>query len=143
MQNFPIETLSLETRARDQMLEVTEYVQRLVRQNNVQNGMAIVCVPHTTAAITINENADPDVKHDLLQKLQRLIPKQESYYQHAEGNSDSHVKTSLVGNSVTVLIERGRLVLGTWQGIQFCEFDGPRQRKYLVKIVSFDPPTGD
>jgi secondary thiamine-phosphate synthase enzyme len=143
MRNFPIETLLLETRSRAQMLEVTEYIQRLVRQNKVQNGMAIVCVPHTTAAITINENADPDVKHDLLRKLEALIPKQESYYRHGEGNSDSHVKTSLVGNSVTVLIEGGRLVLGTWQGVQFCEFDGPRQRKYLVKIVSFDGPGVD
>jgi len=78
------------------------------------------------------------VKHDLLKKLEALIPKIEGYYQHAEGNSDSHLKTSLVGNSVTVLIDKGKLVLGTWQGIQFCEFDGPRTRNYLVKIVSFD-----
>jgi secondary thiamine-phosphate synthase enzyme len=138
MTNFPLFTQSLQTQSRSQMLEVTDWVQRLVSQNNVESGLAIVCVPHTTAAITINENADPDVKHDMLQKLETLIPHRESYYQHAEGNSDSHVKTSLVGNSVTVLIDRGKLVLGTWQGIQFCEFDGPRTRNYLVKIVSFD-----
>jgi secondary thiamine-phosphate synthase enzyme len=114
-----------------------------VSRERVQNGMVIVCVPHTTAAVTINENADPDVKHDMLAKLETLIPQRESYYRHGEGNSDSHVKTSLVGNSVTVLVEGGKLVLGTWQGIQFCEFDGPRSRKYQVKLVSFDRPTTD
>jgi secondary thiamine-phosphate synthase enzyme len=122
------------------MLEITDAVARVVAENNVHDGMVIVYVPHTTAAVTINENADPDVKHDLLQKLETMIPKQEPYYQHGEGNSDSHVKTSLVGNSVTVLIERGKLVLGTWQGIQFCEFDGPRSRSFVVKVVSFDRP---
>jgi len=143
MTNIPIATLTLQTKARAQMLEITDFVQRLISQHNVDSGLAIVCVPHTTAAVTINENADPDVKHDLLQKLETLIPKHESYYQHNEGNSDSHVKTSLVGNSVTVLIERGRLVLGTWQGIQFCEFDGPRTRNYQVKLVSFDRSQND
>jgi secondary thiamine-phosphate synthase enzyme len=138
MQNLPVIKQSLQTQSRSQMLEITDWVQRIVSQNNVESGLAIVCVPHTTAAITINENADPDVKRDLLKKLETLIPKEEPYYHHNEGNSDSHVKTSLVGNSVTVLIENGKLVLGTWQGIQFCEFDGPRTRTYLVKIVSFD-----
>jgi secondary thiamine-phosphate synthase enzyme len=122
------------------MLEITDAVARVVAENNVHDGMVLVYVPHTTAAVTINENADPDVKHDLLQKLETMIPKHEPYYQHGEGNSDSHVKTSLVGNSVTVLIERGKLVLGTWQGIQFCEFDGPRSRSFVVKVVSFDRP---
>jgi secondary thiamine-phosphate synthase enzyme len=138
MRNLPIITQPLRTTSRDQMLEITDHVQRLVAQNNIQSGLAIVCVPHTTAAITINENADPDVKHDMLEKLATLIPHRETYYQHGEGNSDSHVKTSLVGNSVTLVIEGGKLVLGTWQGIQFCEFDGPRSRKYLVKLVTFD-----
>ena len=138
MHNLPVQTETIKTTSRDQMIEITDRVQRLVKQNNIQNGMVIVCVPHTTAAVTINENADPDVKHDMLEKLAALIPHSETYYQHGEGNSDSHVKTSLVGNSVTVLIESGKLVLGAWQGIQFCEFDGPRQRKYLVKLVSFD-----
>jgi secondary thiamine-phosphate synthase enzyme len=92
----------------------------------------------TTAAVTINENADPDVKSDMLRKLETLVPKHEPYYRHSEGNSDSHVKTSLVGNSVTVLIENGQLVLGRWQGIWFCEFDGPRQRQMHVKLVSFE-----
>ena len=138
MSHLPIVTESLQTRARSEMVEITDRVQRHVTTERVQNGMAIVYVPHTTAAVTINENADPDVKHDMLRKLETLIPKREDYYQHGEGNSDSHVKTSLVGNSVTVLIERGKLILGTWQGIQFCEFDGPRTRSVHVKLVSFD-----
>lgn len=100
------------------------------------DGYAIVYVPHTTAAVTINENADPDVKSDMLKKLETLIPRREPYYEHGEGNSDSHVKTSLVGNSATVLIEDGKLVLGQWQGIYFCEFDGPREWEMMVKIIS-------
>ena len=140
MVNLPSVTRKLQTQSRSQMLEITDAVARVVSENNVQEGLVIVYVPHTTAAVTINENADPDVKHDLLQKLETMIPKHEAYYQHGEGNSDSHVKTSLVGNSVTVLIEGGKLILGTWQGIQFCEFDGPRSRSFVVKVVSFDRP---
>jgi len=138
MAHHPIITETLKTRGRGEMLEITDRVQRHVTAERIQDGMAIVYVPHTTAAVTINENADPDVKHDMLAKLDEMIPKEESYYRHGEGNSDSHVKTSLVGNSVTVLIEGGKLILGTWQGIQFCEFDGPRTRSFLVKLVSFD-----
>jgi secondary thiamine-phosphate synthase enzyme len=143
MATFPLAVETIQTQSRSQMIEITDRVRRLVQRERVADGLVVVCVPHTTAGVTINENADPDVKHDMLQKLEELIPRHESYYRHGEGNSDSHVKTSLVGNSVTVLIEGGKLVLGTWQGIQFCEFDGPRERKFLVKIVSFDPPTGD
>ena len=143
MRTLPIVTEPLATKSRSEMIEVTDRVQRLVTMNKIQTGMAIVYVPHTTAAVTINENADPDVKHDLLKKLDALIPKAEPFYRHGEGNSDSHLKTSLTGNSVTVLIERGKLILGTWQGIQFCEFDGPRTRSFLVKIVSFDRPGVD
>jgi secondary thiamine-phosphate synthase enzyme len=138
MAHHPIITETIKTRSRGEMLEVTDRVQRHVTVERIQDGMAIVYVPHTTAAVTINENADPDVKHDMLAKLEEMIPKEESYYRHGEGNSDSHVKTSLVGNSVTVLIEGGKLILGTWQGIQFCEFDGPRTRSFLIKLVSFD-----
>ena len=138
MHNIRIFNQSIKTQSRSQMIDITRAVQDLVHQNNVEEGFAIIYVPHTTAAVTINENADPDVKHDLLRKLSELIPKSEAYYQHNEGNSDSHVKTSLVGNSVMVLISRGKLVLGTWQGIQFCEFDGPRDREFLVKIVTLD-----
>jgi secondary thiamine-phosphate synthase enzyme len=119
------------------MIDITDKISRAVEESKIENGMAIVFVPHTTAAITINENADPDVKHDLLRKLTELIPQRENYYRHNEGNSDSHVKTSLVGNSVMVLIENGKLVLGTWQGIQFCEFDGPRNREVIVKLMAF------
>ena len=133
-----LRTEHLTTQSRNEIVDITPTVARIIRDSGITDGLCIVYVPHTTAAVTINENADPDVKHDMLKKPETLIPLRESYYQHAEGNSDSHVKTSLVGNSVTVLIDKGKLVLGTWQGIQFCEFDGPRTRNYLVKIVSFD-----
>jgi secondary thiamine-phosphate synthase enzyme len=138
MKSIPALHRSVPTQKRNQMIDVTDEVADLVREHGIRAGMAIVYVPHTTAAATINENADPDVQHDLLKKLETLIPKSESYYQHGEGNSDSHVKTSLVGNSVTVLIENGGLILGRWQGIYFCEFDGPRQRDMIVKLVDFD-----
>jgi secondary thiamine-phosphate synthase enzyme len=121
------------------MLDVTDRLLQFLRQHNLNEGMLIVYVPHTTAAVTINENADPDVQHDMLRKLETLIPKSEQYYRHGEGNSDSHVKTSMVGSSATVLVEKGRLVLGRWQGVYFCEFDGPRQREMMVKAVSFQP----
>ena len=120
------------------MIDITDRLIRAIDEAAISDGLAIVFVPHTTAAVTINENADPDVKHDLLKKLSDLIPKSESYYRHNEGNSDSHVKTSLVGNSVTVLIENGQLLLGRWQGVYFCEFDGPRDRELIVKTVGFE-----
>ena len=130
--------LTVRTRQRNEMIDVTEDIRNAVNTARIKDdGMVIVYVPHTTAACTINENADPDVRHDVLQKLSELIPKSENYYQHNEGNSDSHVKTSIVGSSVTVLIEAGRIVLGQWQGVYFCEFDGPRTREMLVKIVEF------
>ena len=138
MKNLPLLSERVRTRRRSEIVDLTPTVERLVRDNAVKSGMAIVYVPHTTAGVTINENADPDVKADMLRKLETMIPKDETYYQHGEGNSDSHVKTALVGNSATVLIEDAKLVLGTWQGIYFCEFDGPRERKVLVKLVSFD-----
>jgi secondary thiamine-phosphate synthase enzyme len=123
------------------MIELTANVAAAVDRNAIRSGMAIVYVAHTTAAITINENADPDVKTDFLRKLEAMIPQNESYYRHDEGNSDSHLKASLVGQSVTVLIEHGKLQLGRWQGIYLCEFDGPRERRVLIKLVSFDPDT--
>lgn len=140
MSSPPLYTESVRTTQRNQMIDITSRVEAILRQSQVIDGMAIVFVPHTTAAVTINENADPDVKSDFLQKLSTLIPKDEPFYQHEEGNSDGHLKTSLVGNSVTVLIKSGRLVLGRWQGIYFCEFDGPRERKMQIKIVSFGEP---
>jgi secondary thiamine-phosphate synthase enzyme len=134
-------TESISTQSRNQLLDITARVQKKVAAHHITDGLAIVYCPHTTAAITINENADPDVQHDLLQKLSTLIPHHEPYYQHSEGNSDSHVKTSLVGNSATVLIENGKLLLGRWQGIYFCEFDGPRTRQFHLKLIDLSPAT--
>jgi secondary thiamine-phosphate synthase enzyme len=128
----------VQTNSRCEMIDVTAHVQRMITHASMLDGFVIVYVPHTTAAVTINENADPDVRHDMLRKLEELIPKAERYYRHGEGNSDSHVKASVVGGSVTLLIERGRLVLGQWQGLYFCEFDGPRRREMIVKLISLD-----
>jgi secondary thiamine-phosphate synthase enzyme len=141
MKSIAAQTHTVPTHQRTEMIDVTALVRDSVRESKIHDGMAIIFVPHTTAAVTINENADPDVQHDLLHKLQSLIPKNESYYQHGEGNSDSHLKTSLTGSSVIVLIEAGRLILGQWQGIFFCEFDGPRRRNLIVKLVNFSPAT--
>ena len=128
------QTLSVTSRSRSEIIDLTAQVQKVVRET-VKSGFVIVYVPHTTAGVTINENADPDVKSDFLKKLEELVPKHEPYYQHDEGNSDSHVKTALVGNSATVLIENSKLLLGRWQGIYFCEFDGPRHREVYVRPV--------
>ena len=141
MKSLPIHTEAIRTQAEMKMIDVTRLVEKFVQSNRVTDGMAIVYVPHTTAAVTINENADPDVTHDMLLKLSRMIPKDEPGFKHGEGNSDSHVKTALVGNSVTVLIERSSLVLGRWQGIYFCEFDGPREREMHIKVVSLKTAT--
>ena len=126
--------LSLATASRTQLLDVTAGVARLVRDSGVQSGLCHVYVPHTTAGITINENADPDVAADIVAAFDRMVPR-DSGYRHAEGNSDSHIKASLMGSSVTVIVAHGHLELGRWQGIFFCEFDGPRQRTLRVKIV--------
>ena len=143
MQALRIQTLSVQTSSRNEMVDVTARLRKVVASSNMTEGMLIVYVPHTTAAVTINENADPDVKSDLLAKLSALVPQRETYYQHAEGNSDSHLKAAMVGHSVTVLIEAGNLVLGRWQGVYFCEFDGPRARELIVKPVKFGPPGHD
>ena len=131
-----METLTVSTRSHCQLVDVTREVQQAVRDAGLKDGYVICYVPHTTAGITIQENADPDVVHDLQWKLEDLVPRTESAYRHGEGNSDGHIKSSLVGISQMVLVEGGRLVLGTWQGIYFCEFDGPRQRHLLVKCVA-------
>ncbi|MGN6366868.1 MAG: secondary thiamine-phosphate synthase enzyme YjbQ [Phycisphaerae bacterium] len=128
-------TEKLSTRHRNEILDITPRVAELVTRSGIKDGLCVVFVPHTTAAVSINENADPDVKHDVTQKLAALIPERESFYQHSEGNSDSHLKTMLTGPSVTIIIDKGKLLLGTWQGIYFCEFDGPRSRSYHVKIL--------
>ncbi|HEY0009900.1 MAG TPA: secondary thiamine-phosphate synthase enzyme YjbQ [Tepidisphaeraceae bacterium] len=139
VQGYPPQVEKLRTTSRNQMIDITDRVQERIKRDKVRTGLAIVFVSHTTAGITINENADTDVKHDLLAKLEALIPKNESYYRHGEGNSDSHLKASMMGSSVTLLIEHGKLQLGTWQGVYFCEFDGPRERQVLIKLVNLDP----
>jgi secondary thiamine-phosphate synthase enzyme len=126
--------LSIRTHSRTELIDITAQVAKLVQQSKVPTGLLFLFVPHTTAAVTINENADPSVQHDILSELNRLIPFT-GPYQHTEGNSPAHVKSSLVGSSQTVFIEDGRMALGTWQGLYFCEFDGPRSRKIWVKIV--------
>jgi secondary thiamine-phosphate synthase enzyme len=125
--------LSVRTAARTEFVDITRDVQDAVKQSGVTDGVCIVYVPHTTAGITINENADPDVTRDIIDTIERLVPRGAGY-RHVEGNADSHVKASLMGFSVSVLVENGRLVLGAWQGIYFCEFDGPRNRKVYVRV---------
>jgi secondary thiamine-phosphate synthase enzyme len=126
--------LDVPTARRTQLLNVTAAVERFVADSKITHGVCHLYVPHTTAAITINEAADPDVVSDMEGFLDRLVP-QEHAFRHSEGNSDSHIKASLVGASVAVFIANGRLELGRWQGIFFCEFDGPRQRRLRVKLV--------
>lgn len=116
------------------MIDITAAVQKAVREEKIESGFCFVYTPHTTAAVTINENADPDVPHDILTALDRAVP-HHANYRHGEGNSAAHVKSSLVGASEWVIVENGRLVLGTWQAVFFCEFDGPRTRKVFVKIL--------
>lgn len=129
-------TFSLTTRQRDQLIDITQQVAQLVQQVSFQEGIAVVYCPHTTAGIAINENADPDVKHDVLMRLDEIYPWNHPKYRHAEGNTASHLKAITTGTSQTVIVDNGRLVLGRWQGIYFCEFDGPRQRTYYVKLLN-------
>jgi secondary thiamine-phosphate synthase enzyme len=125
----------LETHSRVEMIDVTAAVQKAIREEKIEEGICLVYTPHTTAAVTINENADPDVPRDIIAALDRAVPFSADY-RHAEGNSAAHVKSSLVGASELIIIENGRLVLGTWQSIFFCEFDGPRTRKCIIKFVT-------
>jgi secondary thiamine-phosphate synthase enzyme len=127
--------ISLETHSRVEMIDITAAVQKTVREEGIKTGICLVYTPHTTAAVTINENADPDVPRDILAALDKAVPLSANY-RHAEGNSAAHVKSSLVGASEIVIIENGRLILGTWQSIFFCEFDGPRTRKVLISIIT-------
>ena len=129
-------TRTVKTNARREMIDVTELARAAVREADLGDGLIVVYVPHTTAGVTINENADPDVVKDLLMQLALLAPP-DGDYRHAEGNSDAHLKSSLFGCTQQILIEGGRLVLGTWQGVYFCEFDGPRTRKLVVRVARF------
>jgi len=128
------ETIDVRTTARDEMVDITARVAEAIAASGVRDGVATVYVPHTTAGVTINENADPSVVADLLAALDRAVPWRQAFYRHGEGNSAAHVKSSMVGCSAQVLIRDGRPVLGTWQGIYFCEFDGPRSRKAIIAV---------
>jgi secondary thiamine-phosphate synthase enzyme len=129
-----MQTLSVKTSRRTQLVDVTAQVQKVVAGSGVSTGICYLYVPHTTAAITINECADPEVARDIESALDRLVPKT-GPYRHSEGNSDSHVKSVLVGASQIIHVEGGKLVLGRWQGVFLCEFDGPRERRLLMRIV--------
>jgi secondary thiamine-phosphate synthase enzyme len=129
-----MKTLSVKTNRRTQFVDVTREVEAAVRESGVKSGVCYVYVPHTTAGVAINEHADPDVASDVEGIFDRLIPHQRAY-RHAEGNTDAHMKAILAGTSQTILVENGKLALGTWQGIFLCEFDGPRHRTVLIKIV--------
>ncbi len=129
-----VEVIAVKTNRRQQFIDITRDVQRCVTEAGLADGLVCVFVPHTTAGVTLNENADPDVVDDVLDVLSKLVPERAGY-RHTEGNSDAHVKSSLMSPSLTVMVENGRLLLGTWQGIYFTEFDGPRNRRCWVKTI--------
>ncbi len=128
-------TLDISSSKQTEMLDITRQVRQVIREAGIDSGLMVLFVPHTTAAVTINENADPDVVRDMLMELNKIVPF-DDHYRHAEGNSAAHLKSSLVGASETLLIEKGEPVLGTWQGIYFCEFDGPRRRRLHLQVVA-------
>ncbi len=130
-----IEELSVRTNSQVEFVKITDKVQRIVDESGVESGICHVYVPHTTAAVTINEGADPDVQRDMIMEVNKIVPFEDGY-RHAEGNSAAHIKASMMGTSDAIFIENGKLVLGTWQAIFFCEFDGPRTRRVLVKVSS-------
>ena len=126
--------LNVKTTKHTQMLDITHLIQKAVTESGIRDGLCIVFVPHTTAAVTINENADPDVVRDLTTEINKIVPWEDGYH-HMEGNSAAHLKSSMIGFSEQIIVEEGRLLLGTWQGIYFCEYDGPRNRKVYVKVI--------
>lgn len=127
--------LEIKSKNREEMIDITQEIRTILQISGIEKGVVHLFVPHTTAAVTINENADPAVTADLLLSLKKISPVYREF-KHSEGNSDAHVKSSLIGNDQQIFVENGKLVLGTWQGIYFCEFDGPRNRNLFVKIVS-------
>lgn len=129
-----VKTISISTRSRVEFLDITSKVEGVVEEAGVQNGICWIFVPHTTAAVTINEGADPSVRRDIITQLDKIVPSRGDY-NHMEGNSPAHIKASLIGSSQMVVVQGGRILLGTWQSIYFCEFDGPRTRRLIVKIV--------
>jgi secondary thiamine-phosphate synthase enzyme len=128
-----MDTFTVQTKRRNELVDITEQVRQSLARRGLKEGFGVVYCPHTTAAITINESYDPDVAHDMLLWLERAVPQSVAGFRHGEGNSDSHIKASLVGPSVTVLVNAGELLLGRWQGVFFCEFDGPRSRQVHVR----------
>jgi secondary thiamine-phosphate synthase enzyme len=130
-----IQTFQVKTTTQTEFIEITHSVQEAVQKTGMKDGICLIFIPHTTAAVTINENADPSVVQDIVMELNKIVPFKDPY-RHMEGNSPAHIKASLMGGSEIVLVESGKLVLGTWQGIFFCEFDGPRNRKVHVKMIS-------
>lgn len=129
-----LKEITVKTNTQTQFLDITAQVQKVVGESGIAEGLCCVFVPHTTAGVTINENADPSVKQDIVMELNKVIPFDDNY-SHLEGNSAAHIKASIIGSSVNVPVKNNYLLLGTWQGICFCEFDGPRQRHFYVKIV--------
>lgn len=127
---------SIITNKRTELLNITNVIQKEINDSKFNNGIVVIFTPHTTAGITINENVDPDVKIDIDYKINKLIPKNDPNYLHSEGNSDSHLKSSIFSPSISLIFENNKLILGVWQAIYFCEFDGPRHRKYYIKIIS-------
>jgi secondary thiamine-phosphate synthase enzyme len=129
-----MEKFTVETTGKCVMIDISSEIQRIVSKKAMGSGVCYIFIPHTTAGITINENADPDVKTDIMMELNKIVPFHDDY-QHLEGNSAAHIKSSLVGESKTIFIENNKLVLGTWQGIFFCEFDGPRKREVWIQLI--------
>jgi secondary thiamine-phosphate synthase enzyme len=129
-----IKEMSVKTSSRVELIDITHLVEKAISGSKVKSGLCTVYVPHTTAAVTINENADPSVRSDIIKELNKVIPFDDNY-SHLEGNAAAHIKASIIGATETILIDGGSLVLGTWQGIFFCEFDGPRNRKVLIKVI--------
>lgn len=125
---------TVRTSSHTQMLDITGQIQKIVAESGVRDGLCVVFIPHTTAAVTVNENADPDVQTDFMKEINKIVPWEDGYF-HAEGNSAAHLKASMMGFSETLIIDGGKLLLGTWQGIYFLEYDGPRTRKVYVKIM--------
>ena len=130
-----MEKISIRTDRRIDLIDITDKVQTVVSKSKIKEGMCFLFCPHTTAGLTINENADPQVKRDIINTLNKLVP-ENAGYAHSEGNADSHIKSSLFGSSLTIFIEDGQLAFGTWQGIYFCEGDGPRSREVWIKILA-------
>jgi secondary thiamine-phosphate synthase enzyme len=126
--------INVRSKSRNEFIDITEMVQEVVKEAGITKGICYLYVPHTTAGITINEGADPSVQRDIINALSRLVPHEMNYF-HREGNADAHIKTTLVGSSLNVIVEDGKLLLGTWQSVFFCEFDGPRHRRIAIKFI--------